>query len=802
MALSDGAHASLEDFSYFTLLHQPDFGEDVEISEKTKEGEAAKPREGASTLFGVSCTRQIRSDRLRVRSKSVTRSSVQKSVVVVINGVAGLGELRMRLGMVTEMWFGMPLCRCHQTMCANFRAAQEDFTDTTILKEFQESLVRASAQGSPGEDFFGLSLREVIHEFRHQTLVLVKCLLLQRKMLFFSSKCERLCLLQFALLSLLPGLTSHLENAAHPELEQVGNADPTAKRTARAELLESFGQPLPIFSKGAFFSPYTPLQHLDMLAAYSTKSYVVGSTNSLLLQQQSRYADIMVNLDTEPYSITIFSPSLKQEATLSAADRRWIDNLMQQVLDTWDPNNPSRPKNMGYAGSEEMIRLQFEEYILSLCSSMAYQVYRERTDGTVKDIFWKDDGQETGVVSTTDEKEAPELRQQPAPITASEKQSLPDTEPSAHEKAPRPDSLPPPKPPRPTSTTSTTNPHEPSSHTQPLPRTIHNRTSSLDTHLPPADLASNALDFRPEFLSAWRHTRNFELFIASLTSTTFPGSPTFPTSHTHQSSTANPTAPSALAPTTAAARPRIFDLIPPAHPTGGGLNIDDVSRRLAQNISEFRTAYKVDERYKETRENVGRALEAGREKWGRWWAELEERRRREGGGGEDVAPGSSAGNVGASPSAAVAGGVVGSAATSTTTSGGGSGAAAAAGGGGGSAAWTTALRERAAKVQLQKPDTTHLQSAAKENAAKAGAYLSSWGSWAREKSAGWQQQQQQGGQQQRKGAAGGNVAEVVPVDVTLAARGTAEGSPAGLAAEGQEVKAKRASVGKFKEDID
>lgn len=107
MALSDGAHAMLEDFSYFTLLHQPGFGTNEDKAPKAKEGEIAEPREGATTLFGIACTRQIRSDRLNKRSKSVTRSSVQKSVVVIINGVAGLGELRTRLGMVTEMWFGM-----------------------------------------------------------------------------------------------------------------------------------------------------------------------------------------------------------------------------------------------------------------------------------------------------------------------------------------------------------------------------------------------------------------------------------------------------------------------------------------------------------------------------------------------------------------------------------------------------------------------------------------------------------------------------------------------------------------------
>ena len=504
-------------------------------------------------------------------------------------------------------------------------------------------------------------------------------------MLFYSSKCERSCLLQFAILSLLPGLTSHLETAAHPHLEKIPHPDPSAKKSARAELLESFGQPLPVFCKGAFFSPYAPLQHLDMLA--SAQTYVVGSTNALLLQQQSRYADIMVNLDTEPYSITIFSPSLKQASMLSAADRRWIDNLTQQVLDTWDPDNPARPRNMGYAGSEEMIRLQFEEYILSLCSSMAYQVYRERTDGTIRDVLWKDDGgQETGVVSTANETDAPELQEKPQ-----HKNENPQ-----------------PKPPRPGSSAvdpSTQSQH--THHTSNLPGRSHQRSSSLDVNLPPADLAQNALDFGAEFLSLWRDTRNFELFINTLSLDT-----PIPTSTATSSNITNTTTP----PETT--RPRIFDLIPSIHPTSGNLNIDDVQRRLQQNLQDFRVAYKVDERLGQTKDNVGKAIEAGRERWGRWWTELEERRRSE------KESRSSTDDPRTS--------IDGSAATSNAPAANTGGGAAA-----GSAAWAATLRERASKVQ--KPDTAQLQHAAKENAAKAGAYLSSWGSWAREKSRDWQQ---------------------------------------------------------------
>jgi hypothetical protein len=57
-----------------------------------------------------------------------------------------------------------------------------DFSDWEILKAFQESLTRGSTvPPNEADQFSGLSLREVIYEFRYQTLMLVKCLLLQRK---------------------------------------------------------------------------------------------------------------------------------------------------------------------------------------------------------------------------------------------------------------------------------------------------------------------------------------------------------------------------------------------------------------------------------------------------------------------------------------------------------------------------------------------------------------------------------------------------------------------------------------------
>jgi len=136
------------------------------------------------------------------------------------------------------------------------------------------------------------------------------------------------------------------------------------------------GLPLQLFGTGSLFGPYTPLQQLDMLADHGTKSYIVGSTNSLLLQQRDRYSDILINLDDHTVNVT--STSLRNALILSTPDRRWIDFLTQTVYDSWDESNPSRPKDHGYAGSEEFIRMQFEEYLLAMLSAVKYKLYMEK----------------------------------------------------------------------------------------------------------------------------------------------------------------------------------------------------------------------------------------------------------------------------------------------------------------------------------------------------------------------------------------------------------------------------------------
>jgi hypothetical protein len=76
-----------EEFSYFTLLRK------------------ATDTLPATSLFGVSCTRQLAASKLKNKAPDVTRSTVQKAVIVITAQPQRLGQLRERLSAVTTAWF-------------------------------------------------------------------------------------------------------------------------------------------------------------------------------------------------------------------------------------------------------------------------------------------------------------------------------------------------------------------------------------------------------------------------------------------------------------------------------------------------------------------------------------------------------------------------------------------------------------------------------------------------------------------------------------------------------------------------
>ncbi|KAN0123591.1 Transport protein Avl9 domain containing protein [Russula decolorans] len=329
LALPDGAHLAAEDYSYFHLV--PNI-----------------PNPG--TIFGISCNRQIATSSLLVTEMDMTRSTVQKAVVVLVSQPI-FGSIRDRLGVVTLALF-----------------EQKDFSNTLLLVEFYESL-QATLRSQLTETglYMGTSLRELVHEFRHRTLVLVKALILQKKILFYGHPVERLCTYQYSLISLIPGLLQTLQDCGSPPLASRAPilSRPTSLRTSdRRSLWTYLGLPLDLFGKDAFFQPYLPLQQLDLISSQS-RSFLCGSTNAIVRQQK----DIELLVDVESCSIEFRDPKIERAVALTPADRKWVDEIVKDVNDTWDTEDAGMRR---FKGSDDHLRIKFEEYISAALASVKY----------------------------------------------------------------------------------------------------------------------------------------------------------------------------------------------------------------------------------------------------------------------------------------------------------------------------------------------------------------------------------------------------------------------------------------------
>ncbi|KAF5377978.1 hypothetical protein D9615_006666 [Tricholomella constricta] len=339
LALPDGAHLSAEDYSYFHLVPS-----------------GPNP----TTIFGISCNQQIAASSLLVKASDVTRSTVQKAVVVLASKPV-FGPIRAKLGVVTTALFN-----------------QKDFTDASILDDFASSL-ELSLRGQLTESglYMGTSLRELVHMFRQRTLVLVKALMLQKRIMFYGHPVERLCTYQYSLISLLPGLLQTLDDCGSPPLAARAPtlSRPTSLRTSdHKSMLAFMGLPLDIFGKDAFFQPYLPLQQLDVLK--ETTSWLCGSTNSIVTHQKE--IDLLVNIETGAFEFR--NPQLERSAALTAADRKWMDDIVTDVNEGWDDQNPTQ--SMQFKGSDDYLRTKFEEYVSAALSTVKYQDFVSKGEGS------------------------------------------------------------------------------------------------------------------------------------------------------------------------------------------------------------------------------------------------------------------------------------------------------------------------------------------------------------------------------------------------------------------------------------
>ncbi|XP_013113220.1 late secretory pathway protein AVL9 homolog [Stomoxys calcitrans] len=172
LALPDGSHNFVEDTVFFNLPSLTDPTESV---------------------YGVSCYRQIPVEKLKIRTADVTRSTVQKSVCCLAR-LPIYGYIEVKLSLIADAFF-----------------EEGDFSSTDLLVKAYQNLNACLLDGDESRRALrhfhvGISLREIVLQWRHKTLQLLKLFLLQRKVVCFGSPVRGMCALILGISSLIPRL--------------------------------------------------------------------------------------------------------------------------------------------------------------------------------------------------------------------------------------------------------------------------------------------------------------------------------------------------------------------------------------------------------------------------------------------------------------------------------------------------------------------------------------------------------------------------------------------------------------------
>lgn len=433
LALPDGLHMFEETFLQFNVLY--DFAHDRSPPVLDPQYDYST----VTTLFGCGCIRQIDSSKLK-HNTSVTRLVVQKSIVV-LSSQPLFNKIKEKVSIITRMYFDQAdfddiaiLQQMTGSLNRDFgkygegevgkwevvvsqpnrgeelereeavrpfirtpsKSEQPDRPplprslllrtplNSTVVQQFAsvppdqpEDFAAAMDQlVSPSfneTDFYiHLNLRFFFLKFRSRLLKILKLLLLEKRVLVFSHNIDHLITFQLNLVLLIPHLLFNLNDCGLPFLANL-SANLTKPALLdpndRLSFLRFFGLPTQIFNEGGLFYPYTSLEQLADLQSRHIKFYLIGSSNQLLYDQRGLLADACINIDTS--TLEILNPSLEPLLHLGSADKRFSDTLVGVVCKHF--HQPSQ-----FAGSDDYIRVQFEDYLLAMLSTIKFSEHTQK----------------------------------------------------------------------------------------------------------------------------------------------------------------------------------------------------------------------------------------------------------------------------------------------------------------------------------------------------------------------------------------------------------------------------------------
>ncbi|XP_036318747.1 late secretory pathway protein AVL9 homolog [Rhagoletis pomonella] len=171
LALPDGSHNFADDTVFFNL---------PSLTEPTE------------SVYGVSCYRQIPIEKLTIRTADMTRSTVQKSIVILAR-LPIYGYIEVKLALIADAFFEKGDFSCTEFLIKAYQQLNACLLDDETQRPLRNFHV-------------GLSLREIVLHWRHKMLILFKLFLLQRRVVCFGSPVRGMCVLLLGIASLIPRL--------------------------------------------------------------------------------------------------------------------------------------------------------------------------------------------------------------------------------------------------------------------------------------------------------------------------------------------------------------------------------------------------------------------------------------------------------------------------------------------------------------------------------------------------------------------------------------------------------------------
>lgn len=338
LCLPDGAHLINEDNQFFFI------------------------QEYKHLLYGISCYKQLRvTAAIKEDDQENTRECVQKAICVV-SKLPLFGQFVSKLSIAISTFF-----------------EQNTLKDKTIIEELYNNYSNLSLSSlNINEVLISFSLKKLFFLCEEKIFTLMKLLMLEKKIAVYSHISSNVCSFIFSLLSLFPGNSFFNLNYG----DNINNY---------LECYRKIGLPLKFLNSKSRVYPICTLYEIEKISSCS--SYLIGTTNPLLLSNNYLKCDCIINIDTNKIAV---SKDINERLTkLSKLEKKLYKYILshcnkQEINnDSWIIGESTFQSQ--YEGSDDYLRNEFKSYIINFLFDMSLVFKLIRFSGYLNEIKFIDE---------------------------------------------------------------------------------------------------------------------------------------------------------------------------------------------------------------------------------------------------------------------------------------------------------------------------------------------------------------------------------------------------------------------------